>query len=88
VPTIAKYVLKDGVRLTCCLPSMPGGDTCDRPSYELYKVRVHEHAKAIPCDSPMASHIWYTFCSERHRLLFINSHRELGNLPSGYKLTA
>lgn len=77
-----------GGKLICCVPVMPGEDTCDRPAFDLYKVRVHEHHKDLACDDQLSSHVWYHFCSERHRQLFIHSHRDLGNLPAGHKLTA
>lgn len=41
-------------------------DECDRDGYELYKVRTHEHARSISCDSSLAKHISYVFCSQRH----------------------
>jgi len=79
--------LQTGKRLMCCLPSMPGGDTCDRDGYDLFKVLMHDHARTIACASPLASHSWMIFCSERHRQLFITSHRTLGKLPPGYART-
>jgi hypothetical protein len=69
--------MQTGRRLMCCMPTMPGGDFCDRDGYELYKVRVRNGEQRT----------WFVFCSERHRQLFINSHRELGKLPSGSRGT-
>ena len=56
-----------------------------RPGYELYKSVFHEHARNLPCDHPLSQHINFVFCSERHRQFYLHSHRDLGNLPPGYK---
>ena len=40
---------------------------CERDGYENNKIIIHEHAKTIGCSSPLAKHIHYVFCSERHR---------------------
>jgi hypothetical protein len=86
---VMKYVIKpdSGHRLTCCVPTMPDpvtgkGDTCDRAAYDLYKVVVPYGAPGYPYNAV------YTFCSERHKMMFVHSHRSLGNLPPGYKLSA
>jgi hypothetical protein len=44
---------------------------CDRDGYELYKVTSHEHAQSIACDSSLAKHISYVFCSERHKQYWV-----------------
>jgi len=82
---VMKYVIKEGpgTRLTCCLPTMPGNDACDRPSYDLYRVVINY---AASWDEPYRA--IYTFCCERHRQMFIWSHRKLGGLPPGYRLSA
>lgn len=59
---------------------------CDKPGYELHKTILHEHAKNMTCDHPMSSHVNFVFCGERHRMLFLHSHKEMGKLPPGYRL--
>lgn len=41
-------------------------DTCDRRSRQTWTIRVHEHAKGLPCDHPLSRHANYTFCSQAH----------------------
>ena len=61
---------------------------CDHEAYELHKVRHHYHDRQIPCDQAEdTAHPWAAFCSERHRLLYVNSHRSMGNLPTGSRGT-
>lgn len=57
---------------------------CERHGFELYKTIFHEHARTLPCDNPLSEHVNFVFCSERHRQYFVNSHRDMGNLPKGY----
>ena len=57
---------------------------CERDGFELYKTIFHEHARSVPCDAPLAEHVNFVFCSERHRQYFLNSHKSMGNLPKGY----
>lgn len=79
---VSKPILSrdDGTWLRCCW------DDCDKQSYELHKTRFHDHARGLTCDHPDSKHVWYTFCSERHRDYFLHSHRELGKLPPGSRL--
>jgi hypothetical protein len=79
---IAKPVLsRDAERwLTCCWFD------CDQLSYDLHKAVVHDHARGLPCSDPDASHPQYTFCSDRHKMYWVNSHRSMGNLPPGERL--
>ena len=95
MPRIAKYVInhdRGGTRIVCAW------DECDQDGYELHKVRSHEHANGIPCDSPVARHISYVFCSDRHKLYWLNATGEMaresearnngriyGMLPAGFK---
>lgn len=67
----------DAPWLVCCW------EDCERQAVDLHKVMRHEHARGLPCSSPMAKHPWYTFCSNRHRELFAHSHISRGNLPTG-----
>ena len=70
---------------------------CDRDGLALYEVRNHEHARNIPCGDPLARHVMYPFCSERHRQYHLactgemandtaarNQGRIAGMLPPGY----
>lgn len=68
--------------ITCVWCHMQGQE---RPGYELYKTVFHEHAKWLRCDHPLANHINFVFCCERHRQYYLHSHISLGDLPDGYK---
>lgn len=83
MPYIARKVLSrtTGTWIQCCWFE------CEKPGYELYKSVLHEHAKTMTCDHPMSQHVNFIFCSERHRQLYLNSHRNMGQLPPGYKKT-
>lgn len=70
-------------------------DDCGSDACSLYETRAHEHARSIPCDHPLARHITYAFCTERHKLYWDNATgrnahdsiartgRAYGNLPVG-----
>ncbi len=81
MPSIARKVLSSttGTWIPCCWFE------CEKPGYELYKSVLHEHMKTMPCDHPMSQHVNFLFCTERHRQLYLNSHRNMGQLPPGYK---
>lgn len=49
-------------------------DECERQGYELYKARVNERQHIIQ----------YIFCSERHKMYWVNSHIKFGKVPDGY----
>ena len=101
-PRIGRYVINldsgDGRKIVC------GWDDCTRPGYELYKQLRHDHPVDRPCgvadvtawrNSGALAHVWHVFCSERHRLFFVNATgrnalrsiestgRAYGNLPAG-----
>lgn len=63
--------------LSCCW------DDCEEHGVTLHRARFHDHARGYRCDHPDAKHIWYVFCSERHRQLFLHSHVSYGKLPVG-----
>lgn len=82
-----------GGTYVCC-----AWDECDNDGFELYKVRMHEHAQSVGCDSSLAKHITYVFCTERHKQYFLactgamahdtqarNRGRIAGMLPPGMK---
>jgi hypothetical protein len=79
---VTKPVLSlDGHRwLTCCW--FP----CERQSYDLHKAVVHDHARGLSCDHELSKHVQYTFCSDRCKMYWVNSHHALGDLPHGDKL--
>ena len=55
-------------------------DTCEHDGYETNKVRVNT---AAPGHDPV--YITYVFCTDRHKQYWINSIRDLNNLPPGYR---
>lgn len=63
----------DEHHLLCCW------DDCEKYGLELYKLRVKYGTPGYPYNT------WYVFCSERHLQYWRNSHRDLYNLPPGYK---
>jgi hypothetical protein len=85
-----KVINRDNGRMISC-----GWDDCERDGYECHKIIWHEHARTIGCADPLARHIHYVFCSERHRQMWVNATgtnalrsiestgRAYGNLPVG-----
>jgi hypothetical protein len=63
--------LSTGVHIPCCW------DDCTRDGVELHKCVVREPT----------GRAHYVFCSERHRQFWINSHRDNGRLPAGFRLS-
>lgn len=71
--------------LPCCW------DTCERDGSTSYVVVVtdnvgprRERVGPIVYRAPAgAREIRYVFCSERHKMLYVNAHANRGNLPSG-----
>ena len=80
---VARKVLSgsSGTWIPCCWFE------CAKPGYELYKSVLHDHTNAIACNHPLAEHVNFIFCSERHKQLYLHSHVDLGKLPPGYKLS-
>jgi len=70
-----------GTWLQCCWFE------CEQQGFDLHKTRFHDHNKGVPCGHPDSRHVWYVFCSERHRDYLLHSHISMGNLPAGSKLT-
>ena len=87
------------INLDTMMPMICGWDECDKHARTPYQVRLHEHEGR--CSSPEAQygrHAHYVFCSERHRLYWVNStganaHRAAeenrgqiyGTLPAGLR---
>jgi len=63
--------LQTGAHLPCCW------DICEKDGVELHKTRVRSGVESVT----------YVFCSDRHRMYWVNSHRDNGNLPAGYRST-
>lgn len=66
---------RDGARLLCCWLD------CEKYGLELFKAREYLGTEA---SGPV--YTWYVFCSERHKMYWVNSVRDHFNLPPGYKL--
>lgn len=62
-------------------------DTCERDGLEVHKVRVKTHSDQFAGDPRNLRYMNYVFCSERHKLYFVNSLRDCNNLPAGARLT-
>lgn len=60
-----------------------GWDDCQRRGVDIHKTFFHDHNPLYPCSGSGAKHVWYVFCSERHKQYFLHSHVSLGNLPAG-----
>jgi hypothetical protein len=56
-------------------------DDCEKYGVMLHRIVIHY---GVP---PHRYDVTHVFCSERHRQYFVNSHRDYGKLPAGYKLT-
>lgn len=54
-------------------------DTCERDGVETHKV-VEQTAKLRGERS-----VTFVFCTERHKMYWLNSTRDLNNLPPGFK---
>jgi hypothetical protein len=60
-----------------------GWADCTKPGYELHKTLFHDHNPGFPCNDARVKHVWYIFCSDKHKNYFLHSHIKLGNLPPG-----
>lgn len=58
---------------------------CDRTAYDLYKSVFHEHSRDLACDHPYSAHVFFIFCTERHKRYYQESHKNFGQLPAGYR---
>lgn len=64
----------DDHHLLCCW------DTCEKYGVENEKIRVKYGTPGYEYNT------WYVFCSERHKMYWAHSHRDLYNLPPGFKM--
>jgi hypothetical protein len=55
-------------------------DTCEKDGFDLHQTRVNYGA-----DGAAPHIVKHVFCTERHKMFWVNSVRNLGNLPPGYK---
>lgn len=65
----------EGQRIFCAW------DDCDRDAVDLHKAVVNHGTAATPYV------VRYAFCTDRHKMFWVNSHRAMGKLPAGYRLT-
>lgn len=77
VLSMDKAARGETVWLRCCW------DDCEEQGVTLHQTIFHDHARGYTCNHPLARHVKYVFCSERHRQLFLNGHRAYGKLPTG-----
>lgn len=61
---------------------MCGWEDCERDGVELHKVRINYGKPGYP--DQIVNHV---FCSDRHKMYFVHSHRSYGNLPPGYRMS-
>lgn len=69
---------QDDARLLCCW------DDCEKYGLTLYRVRIYEGTNPSAGNAPIFS--WKVFCSERHKMLYVNGPKSYGRLPAGYRL--
>lgn len=73
--------------LPCCW------DDCDRAGHTQWQARVPREpddateARLIATGQIPPPMSIYIFCSDRHRMMWVNGHRSYGNLPSGSRGT-
>lgn len=53
--------------ITCCWAD------CEEYGLENHKITQHEHARSVPCESVLARHMNYVFCSDRHKRFWLES---------------
>lgn len=58
---------------------------CDKRGVTLHMSVFHEHARSLPCDHPLSEHVKFIFCSEKCKQYYLYSHKDMGNLPPGFK---
>ena len=68
----------DGLFDWCCW------DDCEKPSTTLWRVRIWEGTDPRCGGAPIYS--FKHFCSNRHRMYYINAPKNHRNLPAGHRL--
>lgn len=79
----------DGEHLACCW------DACERPGLMLYRVRIYEGVNPDVLRAMLAAgerhstamrtaaiYSWKVFCTERHKMFYVNAPRALNQLPA------
>jgi hypothetical protein len=61
-------------------------DDCQKPLTTLWKVRIYEGVSPQWPHGPVYS--WKFFCSNRHRMYYINAPAAHRQLPAGHRLSA
>jgi hypothetical protein len=75
----------EGERICCAW------EDCERDGVQLHRVRVRYHKAGL--DPRIAGRhgdrtVWYCFCSERHKMLWVSAHRYgQGRLAPGWRGT-
>jgi hypothetical protein len=71
---------QDDARLLCCW------DTCERYGTTLFRVRIYEGVNPAAGMAPIYS--WKIFCSEGHKMYYVNAPQRLNYLPPGFRLAS
>ena len=67
----------DGVTFACCWSD------CWKDGVTLHRVRIYEGVNPVTME-PIYS--WKVFCSERHKMYYVNAPKSLNMLPAGHRL--
>lgn len=67
----------DGDHLLCCW------DECEKHGTTLHRVRIYE---GIHPNTGGPIYSWKIFCTERHKMYYVNAPRNLNMLPPGHRL--
>lgn len=80
-PLIGRHVIdpSDGAHLDCCW------EDCERQGVTLHRVRIYEGVHP-ETGGPVFS--WKVFCTERHKMYYVNAPRAHQQLPAGFRLAA
>lgn len=73
-PSAPRRVERLMINLDTQMPMICGWDDCDHRARTPYQVRVHEHeGRCTSFEAQFGRHTHYVFCSERHRLYWVNA---------------
>ena len=67
----------DGTTLPCCWAD------CERSGILLHRVRIWEGTSPRTGENIYS---WKVFCTERHKMFYVNAPRALNKLPPGHRL--
>ena len=68
---------RDGETLPCCWSD------CERSGVLLHRVRIYEGVNQVTGERVYS---WKVFCTERHKMFYVNAPRALNKLPPGHRL--